>query len=364
MRDQLLSFLQCIYCRHGDLQLKAISREGEQIIEGAMTCPSCGAVFPVVGGIPRMAETSAAEHEAFLKRHGFESRQAGQARLSDTARKTRAGFNAQLRSGHRVAPDAVIQALRESFEKRDHAIFFHATEMNAATGPAQLKGKVFLDVGCGGGQYSFDALSMGATVISLDMNDVGLTTYYNAYRDSPSQHAIQGSALRIPLKNECVDYAWSMGVLHHTDDLLLGFQEMARVLKIGGTQNVGVYYQYKNWPYYACLRKVTTRLPFFALWPVCHAVTCLSYLPRLAFLAHPWVEKSEPYRSRLTGAFDHFHPPIQGYYTQAEVASWYEELGCFADVHMTPVWNNFVGRKASALTKQFSESTRAAIMRC
>jgi SAM-dependent methyltransferase/uncharacterized protein YbaR (Trm112 family) len=360
MRRDLLPFLQCIYCRGGELQLTPLVQQDEHIEEGVLACAACGAVFPVAGGIPRLAETSAVEFDWLLKKHGCRSRQPRQACPTRTSRKTREGFNEQFRT----AFHAPVQTLRGDFAARDHKNFFLATETSATTAQSLFEGKIFLDVGCGAGQYSYDALSFGATVISLDMNDVGLTTYHQAFRDHPSQHAIQASALKLPLKTECVDYAWSMGVLHHMDDMLQGFLEMARVLTVGGFHNVGVYYQYKHWQYYAALRKVTTHMPFFALWPWCHLVACLSYIPRLSFLAHPWVERHERYRSRLTGAFDHFHPPIQGYYAPQQVASWYDELGCFDNAHMTPVWNNFVGRKVAALTKEFSELTKASIMRC
>lgn len=360
MHRQLLPFLQCIYCHNGELGLTALAGQADCVEEGVLSCPGCGEVFPIVAGIPRLAETSAAEYDWFLKKHGYSSRQGERQSLTDSAIKTRAGFNEQFRSSF-YAP---VHALKEDFAKRDHKNFFLATETTAATAATLLENKVFLDVGAGAGQYSYDALSFGATVISLDMNDVGLTTYHRAFRDCPRQHIVYGSALRMPVKTECVDYAWSMGVLHHTDDLLQGFQEMTRVLRITGILNVGVYYQYKCWPYYAYMRKLTTHLPFFALWPLCHVLACCSYLPRLSFLAHPWVERKEPYKSRLTGAFDHFHPPIQGYYTVQQVASWYEELGCFTDVHMTPIWNNFLGRKIAPLTREFSESTKASIMRC
>jgi SAM-dependent methyltransferase/uncharacterized protein YbaR (Trm112 family) len=360
MRQDLLPFLQCIHCHNGELQLTPLVDRADQVEEGVLSCSGCGTVFPIVAGIPRLAETSAGEFDWFLREHGYDSPQPRQADSTATSRKTRAGFNEQLQSAFQVP----TQSLKDDFSGRDHKNFFFATETNATTARALFENRVFLDVGAGGGQYSYDALSFGATVISLDMNDIGLATYHEAFRDCPRQHAIQASALKLPLKTECVDYAWSMGVLHHTDDLLLGFQEMARALKVGGIQNVGVYYQYKCWPYYAYLRKVTTHMPFFALWPLCHLLACLSYFPQLSFLAHPWVEKTERYRSRVTGCFDHLHPPIQGYYTPQEVASWYDALGCFADAHMTPVWNNFVGRKVSALSKSFSDNARASLMRC
>ncbi len=54
MKRQLLDILACPVCRHHPLELKETRTEGEEIEEGSLTCPRCGAVYPITGGIPDM----------------------------------------------------------------------------------------------------------------------------------------------------------------------------------------------------------------------------------------------------------------------------------------------------------------------
>ncbi|MDP3920818.1 MAG: methyltransferase domain-containing protein [Candidatus Omnitrophota bacterium] len=304
------------------MDLHAEKTTGDQTTDGCIACRTCGAEYPIRDGIPRMSPS----HE------------------TRTEHRTRHGFNYQLarqitsHGGHDDESGYKIPAA-----------FFQATEMDEGEARLYFRDKVFLDVGCGLGQYSSAALNLGATVISLDINDSGLAAYARHHVANDRQHVVQASALHLPLRDECVDYSWSMGVLHHTDDLRLGFREMARVLRRGGVHNVGIYYKYKHWTYYERMRKVTTRLPYFLLNPICNILAILSYVPFMSFLCHPWVNRTESFHSRAIGAFDHFHPPVQGYYTPAEVRAWYHALGCFGDIHMTQPFNNFVAVKTASL---------------
>ena len=52
MRRDLMEILCCPVCK-GDLDL-AVEREEGEILEGTLTCRSCGNRYPINGGIPNL----------------------------------------------------------------------------------------------------------------------------------------------------------------------------------------------------------------------------------------------------------------------------------------------------------------------
>jgi len=53
MQKKLLEKLCCPFDK-SDLQLTIILEEGDEIIEGLLTCPECNRYYPIVYGIPIM----------------------------------------------------------------------------------------------------------------------------------------------------------------------------------------------------------------------------------------------------------------------------------------------------------------------
>ena len=54
MRDRLLQWICCPSCG-GELECDVYPREGAEVLEGALTCPS-GHLYPIIGGIPRLLD--------------------------------------------------------------------------------------------------------------------------------------------------------------------------------------------------------------------------------------------------------------------------------------------------------------------
>src|SRR5437868_1635540 len=52
MHEDLLSVLRCPACQ-GSFQLAVTLRDGERVLQGRLSCASCGAGHEVEGGIPR-----------------------------------------------------------------------------------------------------------------------------------------------------------------------------------------------------------------------------------------------------------------------------------------------------------------------
>src|SRR5690606_14814975 len=71
MKPRLVQLLACPGC-HTDLLLDVATTDGEEIIEGRLTCSGCGAVYPVHGGIPRFTEGHSRGHAATARAFGFQ----------------------------------------------------------------------------------------------------------------------------------------------------------------------------------------------------------------------------------------------------------------------------------------------------
>lgn len=53
MKEQFIEILCCPKCR-GELHLQIKEKEGDEILEGMLTCNSCSLVYPIKEGIPHM----------------------------------------------------------------------------------------------------------------------------------------------------------------------------------------------------------------------------------------------------------------------------------------------------------------------
>lgn len=125
-----------------------------------------------------------------------------------------------------------------------------------------LRDKVVLDAGCGCGRFLAVAQSMGATVIGVDGSGHALKA---AAENAPRATLIQANLLNLPLRNESVDHAFSIGVLHHTESTEHAFYEVARTVKRGGSLAIWVYSKPVTedslLPVYELLHEITKACP-------------------------------------------------------------------------------------------------------
>ncbi len=107
------------------------------------------------------------------------------------------------------------------------------------------KGKKVLEVGCGVGSDLIRFAKAGAVVTGIDLSpkSVDLTkkrlSLYNY-----AGNAIEADAERIPDKDNCFDFLWSWGILHHTPNISQAIREIYRVTKPGGEICIMLYHKY------------------------------------------------------------------------------------------------------------------------
>ena len=110
-----------------------------------------------------------------------------------------------------------------------------------------LRGKRFLDIGCGSGLFSFAAYNLGATdIVSLDVDpfSVECCKYLHKKANSPNNWKIySGSVLDTNFisKFEGFDIIYSWGVLHHTGNMWEAIKNSSRLVSKGGCYYIAIY---------------------------------------------------------------------------------------------------------------------------
>ena len=115
-----------------------------------------------------------------------------------------------------------------------------------------------LDLGCGAGRHSFEALRRGARVHSVDLNapaleEVSILAAAMAVEGHVPQEAtlqvLCADALALPFDDASFDHVIASEVLEHIPDDRSAMKELVRVLKPGGNAAVTVP---RYWPEAVC----------------------------------------------------------------------------------------------------------------
>jgi SAM-dependent methyltransferase len=110
-------------------------------------------------------------------------------------------------------------------------------------------GDLLLDLGCGFGRHTYEALVRGADVVSCDMalpeleairNTAPILVDDGLFDGSLMRSQVQGDGTRLPYPDETFDKIIASEVLEHVPDDQAAYDEFMRILKPGGTIAVTV----------------------------------------------------------------------------------------------------------------------------
>lgn len=320
MKERLLELLACPVCG-GDLTLADASKyEEKEIIEGVLSCRKCVREYKISGGIPRFADLSRIEQEK-----------------AETAEN----FGWQWTHFTQEDPKYTDQFLGWLTPVR----------------PEFFVGKTILEGGCGKGRHTKLAAEWGAKdVIGIDLG-AGVESAFSLTRHLPNAHIIQCDIFKLPLKR-AFDYAFSVGVLHHTPDPQKAFVSLAGKVKPGGYLSAWVYGKENNGWIIKIVNpireKFTSRISPATLYHLSKLPTAALYL--LTKLVYRPINLISPriagrlfyndYLNYIAGfgwreqhniVFDHLVAPTAFYISREEFAGWWDAIGA-GDVEIA--WHN------------------------
>jgi len=117
-------------------------------------------------------------------------------------------------------------------------------------GLKNLKGRSFLDVGCGSGLFSLAAFNLGAErIVSFDVDPLAVACckFLRRRVGSPSKwNVLQGSILDLDFVSTLgtFDVVYSWGVLHHTGRMWISIKHSARLVAERGYYYIAIYNRY------------------------------------------------------------------------------------------------------------------------
>jgi SAM-dependent methyltransferase len=321
MKEKLLDLLACPVCG-GDLNLaNATEHNGAEIMTGVLSCIKNSHEYKIVRGVPRFADLSKIEQDK-----------------ADTAEN----FGWQW----------------QHFTQEDTKYSDQFLGWLQPVKPEFFKDKLVLEGGCGKGRHTMLAAEWGAKeVVGIDLS-AAVESAFAATKDLPNAHIIQADIFRLPFKR-AFDYAFSVGVLHHTPDPKKAFISLASKVKHGGNISAWIYGAENNeWitNYVSPLReRFTSRISQPVLLQLSKVPTLALFLGtkmvyRPANKMAPTAAKKalfyNDYMNHLGGfgwreqhniVFDHLVAPTAFYISKDEFEDWWKEINA-ENVEIT--WHN------------------------
>jgi SAM-dependent methyltransferase len=292
-----------------------------EIVEGSLSCPTCGREYPIRAGIPRFVPM-----DNYAASFGFQWNKHARTQLDSY-------------TGLPISRDR----------------FFATTSW-----PVNLQGERVLEAGCGAGRFTEVLLSTGADIYSFDYSDA-VTANYSNNGANPKLHLFQGDIFDVPFPRESFDKVMCLGVLQHTPDPERALKSLAAFVRPGGQLVVDMYragiVARLQWKY--ILRPITRRMNQQRLYrllerlvpPLIGPTRALrSLLGRAGARLSPILEYSDlglrhdvNREWAILDTFDMYAPAHDHPQSVSTVRRWFSEAG-FVDVDVRRGPNGVIGR--------------------
>ena len=319
MKYEYLKFLKCPETDE-DLELDVFEEHHGEVLSGRLY--SSKAEFTITNGIPRFVK-----NEGYSENFGWQWNRWAKVQFeSENIGRPMAGHTTKM--------------------------FKAITELTTD----KLNGKLILDIGCGPGRFVDVSKEMGANVVVALDYSTAIDAAKENFLDTNGIFFVQGDALNLPFKDEVFDFAYSIGVLHHTPSPIKGVEEAARVLKKDGEFAISVY---QKGGYYDFVTVQIWRKIFQLLWPIfgpnlpylysqifgrlSHYIRRFSRVLSLPIrLIFPSVTLPDV-RWSVLDTFDSVTPSYQSAHTVYEVYTWFQKVG-YKKIRVA-AWGNIIGQK-------------------
>ena len=128
-----------------------------------------------------------------------------------------------------------------------------------------------MDFGCGTGRWAKFVSEKVNILICIDASSKAINVTKRNIADKKNCYVIQGMIDSLPILDNSLDFAYSLGVLHHLPDTERAIKSCVSKLKPGAPFLIYLYYAFDNRPFWYSLiwkctdiiRKIVSKLPFF-----------------------------------------------------------------------------------------------------
>lgn len=304
MQQRIIQHLICPNCSNDNLTLEITQIHNMEIISGHLICIKCKNQYPITNGIPRFIPQTMPENKT----------------------KTSAAFGWEWQKFAHL-----------------HDIKYYEQQLLDWITPLKpdfFINKIVLDAGCGMGRFSqvIAGIYQAKEVFAIDLSPAVETAYINTQHLN-NVHVIQADIYQLPLKKSHLDFAYSIGVLHHLPDPEAGFHSLIQHIKPGGAIFAWVYgYENNAWiiRFINPLReKIFSRLPKLTLYWFSWLLTLGLHPILKLFYSNANLKNTLPYHAYLNWLaqysflhthhviFDHLVAPTAFYIKQADFAAWF-----------------------------------------
>lgn len=216
------------------------------------------------------------------------------------------------------------------------------------------------DVGCGSGRWAAMVASRVGKLHLVDASGAALEVARGALTATTNLEFHHASVDAMPLKNASLDFAYSLGVLHHVPDTAGAIRSIASKLKTGAPFLIYLYYTFDNrpawyrilWSLTNAMRRIISKTPFVVRIAISSVLAALVYLPlataaalleRAGLMPANWplnYYREKSFYTMRTDALDRFGTRLEHRYNRFEIRVMLESAG-FVDIAFSeepPYW--------------------------
>ncbi len=216
------------------------------------------------------------------------------------------------------------------------------------------------DFGCGSGRWARFVSDKVKSLICIDASEKALNVAKRNLTDKNNCRVLQAKVGELPIPDNSLDFAYSLGVLHHLPDTAAAIKDCVSKLKSGAPFLIYLYYAFDNrpkwfafiWKCSDIFRRVISKMPFVIKYPLSNIIAAIVYYPlaRLTLLIEkmgvdvnnvPLTEyRAKSFYTMRTDALDRFGTRLENRFTQVQIKMMMEDAGLinirFSDI--APYW--------------------------
>ncbi|MDD2753518.1 MAG: methyltransferase domain-containing protein [Candidatus Portnoybacteria bacterium] len=290
MEETLIEIIVCPECG-AKFSFENILRENGVIVSGDIKCSSCGKIYPIIKGIPRLLPESdrfdnySKNFEHYLLRMDW----------------------------HKA--------------KRNKERFYELTGWEKG----DLVGKDILDAGCGNGRWLVQFAEEGAgNIVGFDFTQAIERAVENC-REFTGIHFLQSDLFKMPFKDEYFDIVYCHGVLMMTPDPEKAVECLGKKVKPGGEIVLLVYRNLTPFQKFIdnCICGLTKRLPVKVIYYLSLIPTCIEYIPgAVPIFENIFHLSGQPsFMLKHLHNFDWYSSSFRHRISPAQMLSWLEKGG-------------------------------------